>query len=62
MDSLSLNKARWVMPDASLDVVERVARAHDLPERLSTTAARSPLNSYYEAHTQAMTESPADHQ
>jgi len=32
MDSLSLNNARWVMPDAELSVVERVARQHSLPE------------------------------
>ncbi len=35
MDSLSLNKAQWVMPDAAFDVVERVARAHDLPELIA---------------------------
>ena len=32
MDSLSLNKARWVMPDADLGAVEKITRAHDLPE------------------------------
>jgi single-stranded-DNA-specific exonuclease len=28
----SLNKARWVLPDVALDDVERLARAHDVPE------------------------------
>ncbi len=28
----SLNKARWVLPDASFDDIERVARQHDVPE------------------------------
>ncbi len=32
MDSLSLNKAQWVMPDADLSIVEKIVRAHDLPE------------------------------
>jgi hypothetical protein len=29
---LSLNQARWVLADAPLDQVERIARRHDLPE------------------------------
>ncbi|MEZ5813662.1 MAG: single-stranded-DNA-specific exonuclease RecJ [Alphaproteobacteria bacterium] len=32
MDSLSLNKARWVMPDADISAVERLSRQYDLPE------------------------------
>lgn len=28
----SLNKARWVLPDADLNIVERLARKYDLPE------------------------------
>ena len=31
-DSLSLNKAKWVLPDVDLSVVEQIARRHDLPE------------------------------
>lgn len=34
-DSLSLNKAHWVRPDVDLGAVERVARAHDLPETIA---------------------------
>ena len=29
---LSLNKARWVMPEASLDDIELIMRKHDVPE------------------------------
>lgn len=32
MDSLSLNKAAWVFPDADISAVEKVVRQHDLPE------------------------------
>ena len=28
----SLNKARWVLPDVEMDIVEQVARKHGLPE------------------------------
>lgn len=31
-DSLSFNKARWVLPDVELSVIEQIARRHDLPE------------------------------
>lgn len=32
MDSLSLNKAAWVLPDADISAVEKIVRQHDLPE------------------------------
>lgn len=32
VDSLSFNKAQWVLPDADMAIVEQVARKHDLPE------------------------------
>ena len=32
MDSLSLNKAAWVYPDADISLVEKIVRQHDLPE------------------------------
>ena len=32
MDSLSLNKAQWVFPDADLGAVETIMRTHDIPE------------------------------
>lgn len=28
----SINKAAWVLPDAPMDVIEQIARKHDLPE------------------------------
>lgn len=31
----SLNKARWVIPDASLDDIERIVRHHDVPETVA---------------------------
>jgi single-stranded-DNA-specific exonuclease len=31
----SLMRSRWVMPDAELSVIERIARAHELPEMIA---------------------------
>ncbi len=37
----SLNKARWVIADASLDDVERIARKHDIPEIAARLVAQA---------------------
>ena len=44
--SHSLNKARWVKKDAPLDKIERITRAHDVPEIVARLIAQSDIEEH----------------
>ncbi len=44
MDSLSLNKAAWVYPDADISLVEKIVRQHDLPEVIARMLVQRGVN------------------
>lgn len=45
-DSLSFNKAQWVLPDVELSVIEQIVRKHDLPEVAARMLAGRGISSF----------------